>query len=420
MVFEEPEARSDVSGVQRDGAERGGHAAFLLLVGLLFPTSLGGTISNGLYALHQAVFIVVATWLVVRHGALGSPLQVWNAVFVAVWCVAATVFAPFQELALGAFGVYALITMLLVLDLSRLEAPSSRAVLRVATVVLLLAAVGVVAGSALVVEVLTGNYALAYPELLPMMMTLRKPVFTFASHSLAGYFYFVLFYLNFESFRAGRRGVDLALAVGCVLGGAMLTSMTAAVLMPLALVLLFLGSGKARWPLFGALALGAGTAAWMFRSQLADLAAVTNLLATFESSGSGLSGRFGQGGNLLNNLELIRTMPLRPIGLSFSSTVFYGDSGPVEYLLRGSWPLLIGVYGGLALFLWRNLLERRHAVLLFLVTVAFEVGMTVMTYHRFVFLLPFAVMHLNQLTRSSWTGTAPDAWSPEGVEGGAR
>lgn len=380
--------------------------ATLLAAGLLFPTSVAGNISNGLYALHQALFCLIAAWIVVKYDALGSTLQVWNAVLVVVWCVAASVLSPFQDLALGALGVYALMAILLSLDVAHLETPASPRILRALTLVLLVAAAGVVIGNSFVVELLIGNYGLAYPELLPTMMTFRKPVFTFASHSLAGYFYFLLFYLNLESYVARRRRSDLALAVGCVIGGALLTSMTAAVLMPVALVLLFIRSGRARLPLFGALALGLGGAAWIFRGELAQLAAVTNFLATFESSGSGFSGRFGQGGNLLNNFELIRSMPLRPIGLSFSSTVFYGDSGPVEYLLRGSWLLLGAVYGGLALFLWRNLLSRRHALIIFAVTVAFEIGMTVMTYHRFVFLLPFAVMHLNHLTRSAGGGTA--------------
>jgi hypothetical protein len=228
-------------------------------------------------------------------------------------------------------------------------------------------------------------------------MIFRKPVFTFGSHSLAGYFYFLLFYLNFESYRVERRTIDLTLAIGCIGAGLLLTSITSAVLMTLAVIMLVVRSGHARWPLLLVLTVTIGTVWWGYRAEIADLIAVSNMIASLESSGSGLRGRFGKEGNLLGSIETILRMPLRPIGLSFSPAVFYGDSGPVEYMLRGSWPLLISVYGGFALFLRHSLRWRSHALVLFLATVAFEIGMTVLTYHRFGFFLLFTVMHLNHL-----------------------
>jgi hypothetical protein len=207
------------------------------------------------------------------------------------------------------------------------------------------------------------------------------------------------------------------LAVGCVLAGALLTSISAAVLMSLAIVMLFLGSGRARWALFAALGLAIGITVWRYRSELADFVAISNMLTAIEFQGGGFSGRFGRGGNLLNNVELIRTQPLRPIGLGFSTTVFYGDSGPVEYLLRGSLPLLLSVYGGYALFLWRSLHVRRHALMLFAVTLAFELGMTVLTYHRFVYFLLFVVLYLNHLDshRARGTDSAPSGSTVGGM-----
>ncbi len=371
--------------------------AVLLALGLLFPTSTGGNISNLLYAVHQLLFCALALWLVLRYGAVGTAPQAWLAGLIVVWCAAATALSPFHDLALGALGVYVTMAFLLLLDLSRLDVAWSTVVLRVASLLLILVAVGVLVASAPVTDWMTANYSVAYAELVPMMVLLRKPVFTFGSHSLAGFFYFLVFYLNFESWRVQRRPADLALALACIAAGIFLTSVTAAVLMSVALVLVFFGTGRARWPLFGTLLLAGGVAGWYYRHELADLVAVSNMLTSFESSASGLSGRFGRDGNLLGSLEAIRSLPLRPIGVSASSTVFFGDSGPVEYLLRGSWPLLLAVYGGLALFLWHNLRWRRHALVLFAVTVAFEVGMTVLTYHRFVYFLPFAVMHLNYL-----------------------
>ena len=369
----------------------------LLGLGFFFPTSRSGNISTGLVVLHQLMFCAIVLWLGLKRDAFGSQLQLWNASFIVVWCTAATVLSPFSELAIGAASVYFTMACLFALDVSHLESFSATALFRGVTVLVLAAAVAVFARNARVDEFLLANYSFAYADLLPTMLALQKPVFTFGSHSLAGFFYFLLFYLSFETYRAHKTGVDLAIAVCCILAGALLASITSAVLMSWALVLLLLRGGRARLPLLGAFALSLVVIAWRFQNEIGDFVAVSNMLAALEFQGSGLSGRFGGGGNLLNNLELIRAQPFRPTGLSYSASLFFGDSGPVEYLLRGSLPLLVGVYGGFALFLWKNLRMRRHAFMLFAVTFAFEVGMSVLTYHRFAYFLVFAVFYLNSL-----------------------
>lgn len=373
----------------------------VLALGVFFPTSLSGEISAPLLAVHQLVFCAIVFGLSLRRQVFGSTLQLWNACFIVVWCLGVSVISPFRDLAIGAAGVYVTMAALLSVDVSRLEIPPVTRFLRLVTVIVLATAAGVMTGNEWVVRFLTANFSFAYAELLPTMLVLRKPVFTFGSHSLAGFFYFLFFYLNLETYRAYRRRADLALAVGCILAGALLASITSAVLMTAALLLLFVGIGRARWPLFTALALALALTAWRYRGDIGSFVAVSNMLTSLEFEGGGLSGRFGRSGNLLSNLELIRSQPLRPIGFSFSSTVFYGDSGPIEYVLRGSLPLLLSVYGGFALFLWRNLRLRRDALVLFAVTVAFEVGMSVLTYHRFVYVALFAVLYLNSLASNA-------------------
>lgn len=377
----------------------------LLVVGLLFPTSIGGNIVPSLTVVHGALFTAVALWVGLTRGALGTTLQIWNALFIVVWLFAASLVSPFQELAVGALAAYVPIAALYALDLRRLHAVDLAPVLAAATVFVLAAGILVVTGNPAIDRILTRDYAFAYVDLVPNMVTLRKPVFSFGSHSIAAFFYFLLCYLNLETFRVRRRLLHLVLALGCIGIGCFLTSVTAGVMMAWALALVFVAAKGRRLLLAGLLGLGALGVLLFVRQRLGDLRLAADLLTAFASPTNGLLGRYSGGASLLRNVDQLMSQPFRPVGLTFSPTLFYGDSGPLEYLTRGSVPLLLSMYLGLSAMLWRGLRVRRHAMLLFAATMAFELGYSALAYHRYVYLLPFAVMYLNQLDFGSGTAT---------------
>ncbi|WP_141493445.1 hypothetical protein [Bacillus thuringiensis] len=118
---------------------------------------------------------------------------------------------------------------------------------------------------------------------------------------------------------------------------------------------------------------------------------------TFSSHSNGVLGRYSDNGNLAGNLDYINEHPFRPIGFGYSPEIFYGDSGIVEYLTRGSVLLVLSMYGALFLFLKNNLYSKKIAYSLFILIVLFEIGFTVLTYGRMLYLLPFVVLYLNSL-----------------------
>jgi hypothetical protein len=126
---------------------------------------------------------------------------------------------------------------------------------------------------------------------------------------------------------------------------------------------------------------------------LAEQAATTSQL-------NGFSGRFSEFGTLYNTIKYIEDRPFSPVGIGYRSDLFFGDSGPVEYYLRGSIALLLSVYGGFFFFLKRNLMSKRHLVLLFLSVMAFELGYSSLTYVRLLYMLPVLVVYFNDLSRN--------------------
>jgi hypothetical protein len=141
-----------------------------------------------------------------------------------------------------------------------------------------------------------------------------------------------------------------------------------------------------------ALALGAGIPSEVRETAgtLGDLAG--SLLA---SQGHGFIGRYGTGGVLARNIDEIVNHPLSPLGIGYPSGWLIGDSGPIEYLLRGSVPLLICMYGALWFFLAWNVRSRREALHLFLVILGFELGFDILVTSRFLLFAPVLLAMIN-------------------------
>jgi hypothetical protein len=127
---------------------------------------------------------------------------------------------------------------------------------------------------------------------------------------------------------------------------------------------------------------------------------------------SGPLARYGRDGELRLAINYVYNHPLSPIGLTAGPLApmevvwtpfrfFIGDSGPLEYLLRGSIPLFFLIYFGLYRFLRRNLVLRSHAWGLFLAILLFESGFSVLSYPRMYYLLPFFVVYLNGVASGS-------------------
>lgn len=378
-------------------------AFFLLTIGALWPTSVGGTILVPLAVAHTVLVTALFLWLGPVRGHLGSGLQVWLAAAIVAIVIGASALSPFREWALGAIVGYVGMAALFALDLRGLTPDRSLArMLLIASALFVTAGVAVVVAFTPVVSLLVQNFASGYPELVEFMTFSRKPVFTFGSHSVAGFFYFIAFYLNLETARARDSRAHALMAGAIAALGLFLTSVTALVLMSAALGLLLVRSGRQR-RLLGAL-LGVAVCAGVYTlwGHFDDFTVVVQTLNTLGARESGLSGRYAGSGNLAANLRYLAEQPLRPVGLTFTPRLFYGDSGPIEYLTRGSVPLLAAVYLALTAFCFRSLRDRRHARELLVLIFLFELGFTVLSYHRFYYLFAFAVMYLNQLHGTSY------------------
>ncbi len=375
-------------------------AAALLLGGLYFPSARAGVISMPLYFAHSAVILALLAALLFRRAGMFGGVPLMLAVASQAILLAATLFSPLPEYAWGAGISFLLLSLLLCARLRDLVA--GRAVFRLffaVNLVNLAAAALLTLRTPWLVDFVIENYSMAYPELVPAMLASGKPVLTFGSHSLAGFFFYAFFLLALELYRATQRRAVLLASVPWIPMMVALNSVTSYIFAGVALAQLLAAAGWAD-RLAVALLSTAGTCLYAWAGY--DLAAAAGLMdqlsAVMKSSENGLLGRYSAEGALAPNLSFIAQNPFSPIGLGFSDQLFFADSGPVDYLMRGSFPLLIAVYAGLFVFLRRNLWSSRHAWILFLVYLGFEIGYSNLRYPRTMLFLPFMVIFLNGVT----------------------
>jgi hypothetical protein len=266
----------------------------------------------------------------------------------------------------------------------------------------LLMGAAILSGSHFVASFLTSFYNNYYEELLPMMMSQRKSVLTYASHSLAGFFLYLFFWVNLRSYKATGKSRYLIFAVGHAALCMTLLSHTSFVFSAVASMELIWFFCSKRPLLTAALGLIFLWFAWNAIPRVIgvdDWGKVKTLAVLFwQGDAGGVTARYARTGTQGSALEFIKEGGL-PIGAIRSEAIspFVSDSGPIDYFLRGSLPLLLLMYGGLWFFLRRNLINRSDCYRLFFAILAAEVGIEVLPYTRTFCLLPVFMVLLNSL-----------------------
>jgi hypothetical protein len=388
------------------------------LFALFFPSSIGGVISPNLNRL-AIVLNALLLGAILLAGCVGTRVQVAIGTLIMGWLAAVTVFSADTRVSVGVTLVFAGLGMLYMLDIRAVRG-GAPARWTMAFINVFVIAVGL--GLSLNVDVanrfIKTFYSSFYPDLLVAMLDwYHKPVLTFATHSTAGFFFYLFFYLNLRRFRSTGSIVSLGLTLAILLLGFNVRSTTSTVLMALASVQVVWGLLRRRrlWRgvatalalvlTVGLLVLGAGST-----KPYAD--SVIRMIRGNREAG--LGSRFSEGGTLAGNVRYLRDNPLSPIGLTYGpESLFYGDSGIVLVLLRGSVPLLLLTYLGFGYLLVRNLRNWRDALWLFVVTCAFEIGYTPLQLFRFTAFLPFLMVYLNDLPEED-----PSERSTQGLAAG--
>ncbi|MGH9161293.1 MAG: hypothetical protein ACRD2X_15085 [Vicinamibacteraceae bacterium] len=378
---------------------------------VLFPTSIGGAISPLLDRLSILFNVAVFAALLVVGRCVGSRLQAMVSVAILGWLSTLTLLSPHARLAPGLVAMFVALALML--------ATNTKAVTDRQATKRTLACINVFAlaiGAALCFDLqwadrfIKAYYTAFYPTIhISMLDWHDKPVLTFATHSIAGFFYYLFFYLNFRTYAVTGSGAALAAAVGHIALGLALRSTTGSILLTLAAgqlaVAVYRRHGRqVAWLPLVAPVVIVGLLVSQADRLLASIEPVREIVVGTESSG--LLSRYSSTGMLGGNLRYLNDSPFSPLGFNYGleHDLFYGDSGFIQFLLRGSLPLVLLVYGGLYGFLRSNLRSRTDVRWLYIVILAFDLGIVSLFSFRITSFLVFMIVYLNSLERSRSTG----------------
>jgi hypothetical protein len=352
----------------------------LVLVSIFFPTSWHEQIHQGMVVACFGAQIFLLGLITARRG-----VDVLGFVLLAAalgLLFAFTLLSRREEYALGAALQYGTPLLLFAVRIPPGMA-MGRGTGRFITFFLAVNFLLLIYGFAIAADVQSANllthsvYSAFYDQLYEHMVEwFHKPVTVFATHSIAAFAAFVLFLANLLLYRARGAAVFMVFAVSHLVILLLLKSVSAIGFLVLSvLVLALLQRGLPR-TLGLSLIACACAAAWWYGPLLRD---TLNILTSTEG---GFLGRYSEGAPLGRTIHYILQHPFAPIGLEFNRDVFYGDSGIIEYLVRGSVPLLLIVYASLWLFLRRFIDSFRVRLGVLCTIVLFETGYTILTYYR--------------------------------------
>src|SRR5579864_1602489 len=391
-----------------------GILVILLLTGLYFPTSINGEHN---IAIVVVAFAILFTALAFLAGKYGIDLKTAVLISLPIMIVLTgctfwgLVSRPF-EIDAGLFIKFCALTLILTLNLRTLRpGPFVEAVFALTNSVNIMGGIAILAGNEWIADFIPKYYWTSDAGLMPRMLSLHKPVLTFGSHALAGFFLYLFFWVNWERYRSSRSRLALLFAL-CyfilLLGVASFSSIMLGFFAVAQMAVCFWRRPSRQ---MAAIALGVAVIIVGLSGFVVSLIDGLSDWPQFaegvflNSDMSGPLSRYGPDGVLRSEVNYLFSHPLSPIGfercqstfdVSSPKHFFVGDSGPLEYLVRGSVPLLFFIYLGLYRFLQRNLLVRTQALMLFLVFITFETGFSVLSASRTYFLLPFAIIYLNQ------------------------
>src|SRR6266446_8367184 len=188
----------------------------LLIAGMYLPSSAHGEHSRASVFVLLAMLFGLLAYLAWNLGVRPAAAT-WISLPILVVLLGSTFFAAFKGPSDWDFGVFArfsALAIVLSLDLRRFH--SERLInyaFVFANCINIACGVGVVVGNEWIGQTLSALYSQFYPELVPTMMSLHKPVLTFGTHSLAGFFLYLFFWLNWETFKARRSVLALFFAI---------------------------------------------------------------------------------------------------------------------------------------------------------------------------------------------------------------
>lgn len=366
-----------------------------VVLGVFLPTSLDGTfrpmVDVGGSALAAAVLI---------YYRISMPAPNWGQMLGAsalvVGLLVGTVTSPFSgAYSPGLLPTFAGIVLLVVSQPIRLSERSANHLLttiRVAGTISAGWVAALIIGVAPVQQLTVRLFPAYYQELVPFMVADHRPVTSWGTHSVAAFFYFLMTLFFRQDFLATGRRRSIVLSMFYVAAMFGLRSVSGLALGGFSIVVLLMsvlaaprgGQERVRARRVTIAIASVGVIVLVVVGE--QLAGAASKVLDFNFGG--FSGRYDRNyGRIYPTIQWLQNNPFRPIGFTESTRIVFGDSGPVDYFLRGGFLAVVGVYSALLITLRRFILQTQLIVVLSTALLLFELGFSALPIWRLQLIL---------------------------------
>lgn len=372
----------------------------LTFLSTILPTSINGNTVNNLSVRNGIICfsILILLFFMLNKLQVYKKILISN-IIILLSLFISTIISPFSEIRVGALLFYLSFIIITLTNYSKISNIFYIKLIQILSIPIFIFSFLTIKANPAFRQFLISNYSAYYDSLVNNMFSSGKPVTFFASHSIAGFIYFLFFYINFEDFKIRKSIFSLAISIIYLFLLFYLSSVTSLMLLVVSIIYIVFSVIKSRsgYILFSIGLILIVLINFNFLSSKIELI-TSSLNTSFSSSTNGFTSRYSGDAGVFNyNIEFIKNNPFRPVGFSYSPELRFVDSGFIEYVLRGGIILMFAMYYSLYNFLKINIKDNRQAILLFLFFLAFEFGFAGLVAPRIVYLIPIIVISLNSI-----------------------
>lgn len=369
------------------------------LIGIIFPSSLNGTIEPKLNVALCA--LIAALFTTTLSNKYSTTINIAPSLLILLLFSIFTITSPLEETAPGGVVSYVLFLSTMIVRARQAQGIKfAFIVLMVINISILTFGYGTIVGEDFAVSLAEKYYKQFDDDLFEqMVLQAFKPVTFFASHSIASFAYFCLLCLNLraagiENIWPGAKILCLVSAIGYACLMPMLTSNTALLLL-IPSIFLIIKYTHTSLPKITRNTIATGTLillAYGINVAISEgyVEILVEAVSTVTSQeGNGFLGRYKEGGRLQPTYDYLIDNNFLPIGMTYSPKIALGDNFIAEYIVKIS---VVG-YLVLLLILWnwlqKNIAKKSDVIVFFIFLIAADLAYPLLPYPRAMAMLPW-------------------------------
>lgn len=345
----------------------------LVSISLLSPTSNNNEVLHYLVGISYVIILFCTCINIFIYRTSQKPHHIITVFTIMLLYIFYTLYNPYvYELTDGAYLTRIVSTLFFLYTISANNAKYCERILYLLETLLFLQLISFLLDIKLLNSFMANFFDYYWIGLYENMVNYYKPVSVFALHSVAGFAFFLFSYVRLKQLIVLKKIKYAFLLCLYIVSLLALKSFTGIVFL-IAILMLIFHHYRLNFKLWVLTLLAISAIILFFYEDLFSI-----FYGIINSNISGPQSRFTEGTMVYETIEYILDPLFIPLGFGYSDSVFFGDSGVIELILRIGLLGLIISYAMVYLNYKKNVLKKGGMLPIFFAVMAFEVGHSIL------------------------------------------